>query len=354
MTQAFPQTSYTYDQPNAVAGQIADAGHHDILSFNNATALDLPFGIGVVRGYSAGSPTTPEECIKKPSASTDDFMGVVVFQHDINQLELAAGGLASDTLGLPIKRRGGIMRQGRVYVLVEQTVAYTDPVYLRYTANTYLPGGWRKDADSSKAVLISGARWIKGATSGNLAVLEFDADIHRALSQSAATVDPTLRTELAAVTQGAGSALVGLYDANSRYSGAELQTAMQENLVLGDVQKITYTPGVSTGGFCDVVCAITDMLGNAISGARQVVIRALSVTGGTGKNVLAAATSEVGTIISSAGANAAAGPSCLLMDTGATGLFSFKVTDSSNEALFVWVEAEGCRPLVKKITISGN
>jgi hypothetical protein len=72
------------------------------------------------------------------------------------------------------------------------------------------------------------------------------------------------------------------------------------------------------------------------------------------KDVLAAATSAVGTIISSAGANAAAGMSTLLMDTGATGLFSFKVTDAANEALFVEIIADGCRPLVKKITISGN
>lgn len=142
------------------------------------------------------------------------------------------------------------------------------------------------------------------------------------------------------------------------YSGSDATTfagsLVTGGVVLGDLQKVGYTPGVSTGGFCDVVCAITDLAGGAISGARQVVIRALSATGGTGKNVLAAATSAVGTIISSAGANAAAGPSALLMDSGATGLFSFKVTDSTNEALFVWIEAEGCRPLVKKITISGN
>ena len=145
--------------------------------------------------------------------------------------------------------------------------------------------------------------------------------------------------------------LAGLSGSDSTTFAASLASG---GVALGDLQKISYTPGVSTGGFCDVVCGITDLAGNAISGAREVSISALSATGGTGKNVLAAATSAVGTVLSSAGANSAAGSSVLKMDTGATGLFSFKVTDSVNEVVVVTIDADGCRPLVKKITISGN
>ena len=140
------------------------------------------------------------------------------------------------------------------------------------------------------------------------------------------------------------------------YSGSDA-TAFAASLVsggvvLGDLQKVTVTPGSSSGNAIDIVCAIKDLGGSAISGARQVMIRALSVTGGTGKNVLAAATSAVGTIVSSAGANAAAGASVLLMTTGATGLFSFKISDSTAEAVFYEIIADGCRPVVKTATIS--
>jgi hypothetical protein len=123
-------------------------------------------------------------------------------------------------------------------------------------------------------------------------------------------------------------------------------------LPLGDLQKIGYTPGVATAGFCDVVCAITDLAGSAISGARQVTITAIPATEGPGNGALAAATSAVGTVLKSL--NPATGAHVMSMDSGATGLFSFKVTDAVNEAVVVRVEADGCRPLIKKITISGN
>jgi hypothetical protein len=145
------------------------------------------------------------------------------------------------------------------------------------------------------------------------------------------------------------SFFAGLSGSDSTPLAGELAAG---GLALGDLQKIVYTPGVATGGFCDVVCAITDLEGNPISGARQVMITAIPATEGAGNGALAAATSAVGTVLKAL--NPATGSHVMSMDTGATGLFSFKVTDAVNEAVVIRVEAEGCRPLVKKITISGN
>ena len=142
-----------------------------------------------------------------------------------------------------------------------------------------------------------------------------------------------------------------------RYDQASDPT-LRANLVsggvvaLGDLQKVSLTPGVSSSHACDVVGVILNTDGTAITGARQVAIGALSVTGGTGKNVLAAASAAVGTIESSAGGNAAAGPSFLTMTTDATGHFSFKITDSSNEACTYWVLADGCRCITKTVNIA--
>jgi hypothetical protein len=171
-----------------------------------------------------------------------------------------------------------------------------------------------------------------------------------AMSGTDATV---FAARLALATNTNGADLVGLYDAASRFTAENVADAMQEALVLGDLYKVTNTNGASTGGFCDVVCAVTDMLGVA-TGAKKVNVRAMSVTGGTGKNLLAAATSAVGTILSSAYANASAGASLLPMTTGSTGLFSFKVTDSSNEVVRIEITGEGIRTSVFDITISGN
>ena len=123
-------------------------------------------------------------------------------------------------------------------------------------------------------------------------------------------------------------------------------------VALGDLQKIGYTPGVATGGYCDVVCAITDLAGGAISGARQVTITTIPVTEGAGNGLLAAAGTAVGTVLKAL--NPSTGAHVMSMDSGSTGLFSFRVTDGVNEAVVVRIEADGCRPLIKKITISGN
>jgi hypothetical protein len=123
-------------------------------------------------------------------------------------------------------------------------------------------------------------------------------------------------------------------------------------VALGDLQKIGYTPGVSTGGFCDVVRAIKSMDGAAVADTRQVVITAVPVTEGAGNGLLAAASAAVGTVLKSL--NPATGAHTMTMDTGSTGGFSFKVTDAVNEAVIVRVEVDGCRPLIKKIAITGN
>jgi len=115
---------------------------------------------------------------------------------------------------------------------------------------------------------------------------------------------------------------------------------------------ISYTPGVSTSGFCDVVCAVLTAAGAAPSVARQVIITAIPATEGAGNGLLAAATSAVGTVLKSL--NPAAGAHTMSMDTGATGLFSFKMTDGVNEAVVVRIEVDGCKPIIKKITVSGN
>ena len=59
-----------------------------------------------------------------------------------------------------------------------QTIVLGDPVYCRHTSdggsNTQL-GRFRKDADSGRARLVKGARWLRGAASGAVAEMYFSA-----------------------------------------------------------------------------------------------------------------------------------------------------------------------------------
>lgn len=68
-----------------------------------------------------------------------------------------------------------LLTKGRIYVAVEQTVTSDSPVYWRIAANgLLLPGGFRADADSGKAIAVPSARYTVGAASGGLATLEIN------------------------------------------------------------------------------------------------------------------------------------------------------------------------------------
>ncbi len=68
------------------------------------------------------------------------------------------------------------VRKGRIWVTVEEAVTSDDSVYLRFKANGTGkdPGQFRKSSDSSKAILVSGARFVTSAGAGELAVVEIN------------------------------------------------------------------------------------------------------------------------------------------------------------------------------------
>jgi hypothetical protein len=82
------------------------------------------------------------------------------------------------SFGSPIYLKGdcvSLLTRGRIYVTVEQTVTSDSPVYWRFAANgLLLPGGFRGDSDSGRAIQIPSARYTFGATTGALAILEIN------------------------------------------------------------------------------------------------------------------------------------------------------------------------------------
>lgn len=127
----------------------------------HATATQLYFGRAVI---SAGD----NLCVH-PSGSAGVFVGIVCEDLAISQDLLSGAG------DVPVGYDANILRKGRIWVVPEQTVVTTDPVYYRHASAGALPealGRFRKDADTADATLISSARWVIGGSAGDLAMLE--------------------------------------------------------------------------------------------------------------------------------------------------------------------------------------
>jgi len=115
------QTSYV-EQASAVNGQIADSGHHDILSRQAEVAI--PFGRLCTQG------TAPDSQVKLPlsaaSITTDNLpMGVAVSHH-------AMESSASGDPQYPINAQVNVLRKGRVWVKTEEAVTPASDVYVRF------------------------------------------------------------------------------------------------------------------------------------------------------------------------------------------------------------------------------
>ena len=103
------------------------------------------------------------------AGSNDKFLGVVVQSHTVEQ---QADGTAQydATDGAPVLRRG------KIWVMAEEAVDETKPVYLRFIANGAgkLIGYFRTDDDSGKAYLIPNANFRYRTTGAGLTILEIN------------------------------------------------------------------------------------------------------------------------------------------------------------------------------------
>lgn len=157
-------TSYGNKPAESFPGMLAGLGPRDLVTgLNKVTAI--PFGTGAVQA------TTGDRDIVVPAASTDVFVGVAVHQH-VEQ------GYGTVNATHAVNSAVPLLRRGRIWVMAEQAVAPTDPVFVRYTANGTIggvvtaAGQFRKDADTSRALAVPNARWVTSAAAGGLAVLE--------------------------------------------------------------------------------------------------------------------------------------------------------------------------------------
>jgi hypothetical protein len=150
------QTSYN-EMAVGFEGDIADSNPVKIDSQPNEAGALLPYGKAVALSADGVG--------IRAVAATRQLAGILINGHDHE----------NEDLGAPDKHICDVMSQGRVFVQVEQTVTPADPVFVRIVAGVgEVLGSFRKDADTSDAVALTNCRFVRGASSGGLAVLEIN------------------------------------------------------------------------------------------------------------------------------------------------------------------------------------
>ena len=165
---SIPQTTVSSQFPIGVPGQLADgytAQFGDVVTRTSEEAsAEIPFGTIVKRG------TVGDRC-KMLTAVSDIPDGVVVFA---NMFDYPT---ERGDIGLKPKTTFGVLRKGRIYVLLETDVAITDEVHVRATANgaNTTIGICRATADATHTIDLTGlASWAKAGVAGDVGILEVD------------------------------------------------------------------------------------------------------------------------------------------------------------------------------------
>ena len=159
------QTVYNLEPPVGFHGQEYDLGTADAGDHWSAVATeDIPFGSVVVRvGGDPGRCKLPATAAEITTAGS--VLGIALFDSTLPHL-------SSDTVaGYKSGNRVCILRVGRIRIRFENTVADLAPIYVRF-AGTGTRGAIRSDADTANAALLASSIAFRGATAGNLGLVE--------------------------------------------------------------------------------------------------------------------------------------------------------------------------------------
>ena len=157
---AITSTGYGLNHGNAFAGMVADDQVSNIVTKTNITATTVPYGKGVVRDTTTNTETGIGTIATTTTAAM--FVGVAV-------RELNRAYNTGDTFGAVPAKDFSVLTAGTIWVTVRETVVPGDAACLIINATNH--GDFKKTAGANDAVAITGAKFLTGATTGNLAKL---------------------------------------------------------------------------------------------------------------------------------------------------------------------------------------
>lgn len=147
------QTTYSDTAGVAYPGMLGDATDFNrVAAYQNSDVAVITSGLAVAKDGAA-----PDLKAKNLAAASDTIAGFTVHSHARNNITAQGYEVGSEM---------NVLQEGPLYVACEQTVAVTDPVYVRFAAGGggSVIGSVRKDSDSGTAVLCKGARFIVGGS----------------------------------------------------------------------------------------------------------------------------------------------------------------------------------------------
>lgn len=146
-------------------GMIADTntGSRHIVSCVNPSDA-IPVGVAVARG-------TDDDHVKLPTSAAEVTAARGIAVQDWLS-EITVSGVQT----YPVKSAVGVMRQGRVWVQVEEAVNDGDDVFVRYAtgAGGSQKGAFRKSADTATAGALPTAKYVTTASASGLAMVEIN------------------------------------------------------------------------------------------------------------------------------------------------------------------------------------
>ncbi len=159
MTQT---TAPAINMETAFAGLIADGMQpKDVVSKVNVVAA-------VLLGYLVSLGADGDDSIIAPAAAGDVTttpIGVVMHSHAIESSP-------SGDPQWPIKSTPSILREGRIWVVVEDAVDAQAPAFVVHTGGD--EGVFRSDVDGGNASALPGAKFVTSTTGAGLAVVELN------------------------------------------------------------------------------------------------------------------------------------------------------------------------------------
>ena len=158
------QLNYNEVADDGFAGLLGDSGEGMFLiSRALEDAAAIAFGLGVIYG------TDPEKQFDRFSGA-GTLAGVLAHKQNRSQPALAT------TLGIVQNEVASLVRNGRIWVVVEEPIVVGDAVFVRHTAGgggSQL-GAFRNDADTATAQTVPEASWLKGSSTTGIALLQIN------------------------------------------------------------------------------------------------------------------------------------------------------------------------------------
>lgn len=152
-----PQTAYVRTFNEAFAGQLGDSGPQRQSSRANTTGAAISAGILVCEGTTDGS-------LALPALSTDKLVGGVV--NSFNRDPGNGTSSLSGTQAYLANAQVPLLEEGSLFVVSETSMAETDSIFVRYSANggNTVLGAISNTSDGGHNRQVKGARVLRGTS----------------------------------------------------------------------------------------------------------------------------------------------------------------------------------------------